>query len=148
MQRRTFLERGVTVGALALGGFSLDSRAIAADVPGNTAYASSKLGVARAVRRRATAWGEAGVRLNAVAPGPFASALLDASRADPTLGPLVDLVPIPLGRPGGADDDQDERVQTVRSWTQVAGRINGQRDHSQPPAQSFGRRHLFQHQQQ
>ena len=33
MQRRTFLERGVTVGALALGGFSLDSRAIAADAP-------------------------------------------------------------------------------------------------------------------
>jgi NAD(P)-dependent dehydrogenase (short-subunit alcohol dehydrogenase family) len=80
------------------------ARSIAAEVPGNTAYASSKLAVARAVRRRVTAWGEAGVRLNAVAPGPFASALLDASRADPTLGPLVDMVPIPLGRPGAADE--------------------------------------------
>lgn len=77
---------------------------IALDVAGNTAYASSKLGVARAVRRRATLWGEAGVRLNAIAPGPFASALLDASRADETLGPLVDLVPIPLGRQGSADE--------------------------------------------
>ena len=77
---------------------------IAAGVPGNTAYASSKLAVARAMRRRVAPWGEAGVRLNGVAPGPFASALLDASRADPTLGPLVDLVPIPLGRAGAADE--------------------------------------------
>ena len=44
------------------------------------------------------------MRLNAIAPGPFASALLDASRADETLGPLVDLVPIPLGRQGRADE--------------------------------------------
>lgn len=80
------------------------ARTLAATVPGNTAYASSKLALARAVRRRATTWGEAGVRLNAVAPGPFASALLDASRADPTLGPLVDLVPIPLGRAGAAEE--------------------------------------------
>jgi NAD(P)-dependent dehydrogenase (short-subunit alcohol dehydrogenase family) len=80
------------------------ARDLAADVAGNTAYASSKLAVARAVRRRVGAWGEAGVRLNAVAPGPFASALLDASRADPTLGPLVDMVPIPLGHPGAADE--------------------------------------------
>ncbi|MFM7617924.1 MAG: SDR family oxidoreductase [Actinomycetes bacterium] len=80
------------------------ARSIAREVPGNTAYASSKLAVARAVRRRVTAWGEAGVRLNAVAPGPFASALLDASRADPTLGPLVDMVPIPLGHPGATDE--------------------------------------------
>lgn len=77
---------------------------IAAEVAGNTAYASSKLGVARAIRRRTNLWGEAGVRLNAIAPGPFASALLDASRADETLGPLVDLVPIPLGRQGSADE--------------------------------------------
>ena len=77
---------------------------IAGDVAGNTAYASSKLAVARAIRRRTTLWGEAGVRLNAIAPGPFASALLDASRADETLGPLVDLVPIPLGRQGRADE--------------------------------------------
>jgi len=80
------------------------ARAIAAEVPGNTAYASSKLAVARAVRRRVAVWGEAGVRLNGVAPGPFASALLDASRADATLGPLVDMVPIPLGHPGAADE--------------------------------------------
>ena len=87
-----------------LGGDEAAARAIAAGVPGNTAYASSKLAVARAMRRRVAPWGEAGVRLNGVAPGPFASALLDASRADPTLGPLVDLVPIPLGRAGSADE--------------------------------------------
>jgi NAD(P)-dependent dehydrogenase (short-subunit alcohol dehydrogenase family) len=65
---------------------------------GAVVYGASKLALARAVRRRSAPWGEAGVRLNAVAPGPVDTPLLAASRADPVLGPLVDALPVPLGR--------------------------------------------------
>ena len=75
-----------------------DALARAEALDGATVYGMSKLALARAVRRRAQAWGAAGVRLNAVAPGPVDTPLLDASRADPTLGPLVDALPIPLAR--------------------------------------------------
>ena len=68
------------------------------EIDGAVVYGMSKLAVARAVRRRAEQWGAAGVRLNAVAPGPVDTPLLAASRADPTYGPLVEALPIPLGR--------------------------------------------------
>jgi NAD(P)-dependent dehydrogenase (short-subunit alcohol dehydrogenase family) len=68
------------------------------EVDGAVVYGTSKLAVARAVRRRAADWGASGVRLNAVAPGPVDTPLLDASRADPVYGPLVDALPVPLGR--------------------------------------------------
>lgn len=74
------------------------ARSKASVLPGNTVYASSKAALARAVRRRVQTWGEAGVRLNAIAPGPVETPLLQASRDDPALGPAVDLLPIPLGR--------------------------------------------------
>jgi NAD(P)-dependent dehydrogenase (short-subunit alcohol dehydrogenase family) len=77
---------------------------IADGLDGAIVYGTSKLAVARGVRRRAQPWGAAGVRLNAVAPGPVDTPLLAASRADPTLGPLVDALPIPLGRRAGADE--------------------------------------------
>jgi NAD(P)-dependent dehydrogenase (short-subunit alcohol dehydrogenase family) len=71
---------------------------------GSTVYAMSKAALALAVRQRADAWGTAGVRLNAVAPGPVETPLLDASLADPVLGPLVDALPVPLGRRAAADE--------------------------------------------
>jgi NAD(P)-dependent dehydrogenase (short-subunit alcohol dehydrogenase family) len=74
------------------------ARSRASVLPGNTVYASSKAALARAVRRRVQPWGEAGVRLNAIAPGPVETPLLQASRDDPELGPAVELLPIPLGR--------------------------------------------------
>jgi NAD(P)-dependent dehydrogenase (short-subunit alcohol dehydrogenase family) len=83
------------------------ARSQASVLPGNTVYASSKLALARAVRRRAQSWGEAGVRLNAVAPGPVETPLLQASRDDPELGPLVDALPIPLGRTATAGEIAD-----------------------------------------
>jgi NAD(P)-dependent dehydrogenase (short-subunit alcohol dehydrogenase family) len=78
--------------------------AIADGLDGATVYGTSKLALARGVRRRAGKWGSAGVRLNAVAPGPSDTPLLAASRADPTLGPLVDALPIPLARRGTPDE--------------------------------------------
>jgi NAD(P)-dependent dehydrogenase (short-subunit alcohol dehydrogenase family) len=39
-----------------------------------------------------------------VAPGPFESALLQGSRQDPTLGPLVDALPVPTGRVGTPEE--------------------------------------------
>jgi NAD(P)-dependent dehydrogenase (short-subunit alcohol dehydrogenase family) len=72
----------------------------AEDVDATTAYAASKLAVARAVRRRAPTWASEGVRLNAVAPGAVDTPLLQATLADAELGPLVRAFPIPVERFG------------------------------------------------
>ena len=74
------------------------SAALAATLDGATVYGMSKLALTRAVRRRTARWADAGVRLNAVAPGPVDTPLLAASLADETLGPLVEALPVPLGR--------------------------------------------------
>jgi 3alpha-hydroxysteroid 3-dehydrogenase len=70
----------------------------AAGLGGATVYAMSKLALIRAVRRRAGYWGENRVRLNAVAPGPVDTPLLQGSLDDPVLGPLTEALPVPLGR--------------------------------------------------
>lgn len=64
-------------------------------------YGQSKRAVTRAVRRRAQAWGEAGVRLNAVAPGPVDTPLLAAVEKS-ELGAAAAALPIPIGRHGSA----------------------------------------------
>lgn len=67
-------------------------------------YPASKLAIARWVRRNAPAWAAEGITLNAVAPGAVETPLLQASRSDVTVGELVDQLPIPVGRPGTADE--------------------------------------------
>lgn len=69
-------------------------------------YPASKLALARWVRANAVteAWTGAGIRLNAVAPGMVQTAMIDEGRADPTVGPLLDLFPIPVGRPGRPEE--------------------------------------------
>ena len=67
-------------------------------------YAMSKLAVARAVRRRAPTWGEAGIRVNAVCPGAVDTPLLQATLEDPELGEATKDFPIPLGRRGTPDE--------------------------------------------
>jgi NAD(P)-dependent dehydrogenase (short-subunit alcohol dehydrogenase family) len=74
-----------------------NSRWVAESVDPTLAYAASKLALARAVRRRAPAWAQAGVRLNAVAPGAVRTPLLEAGLEDPALGPLIRAVPMPVG---------------------------------------------------
>jgi NAD(P)-dependent dehydrogenase (short-subunit alcohol dehydrogenase family) len=89
---------------LLLDGDEPGARALAAVQAGNTVYASSKVAVARAVRRRVQEWGSAGVRINAVAPGPFESPLLQQGRDDPTFGPLIEALPVPTGAIGTPDE--------------------------------------------
>lgn len=74
------------------------ARALAAEANGFVAYAGSKHALGRAVRRRAVAWGEAGVRLNAAAPGPVRTPLLEGSAAHPVFGPGLASLKVPLGR--------------------------------------------------
>ena len=54
----------------------------AGDKGGNLAYAGSKNALTVAVRQRAVAWGQAGVRLNTVAPGATETPLLQAGLQD------------------------------------------------------------------
>jgi NAD(P)-dependent dehydrogenase (short-subunit alcohol dehydrogenase family) len=74
------------------------ARELGSELHGAVAYGASKLALGRAVRHRVEPWGQAGVRLNAVAPGPVDTPLLQASIDDPELGPAVDALPVPWGR--------------------------------------------------
>jgi len=71
---------------------------MAATLDGATVYGMSKLAMTRGLRRRTQAWADGGVRLNAVAPGPVDTPLLTASLADKTVGPMVEALPVPVGR--------------------------------------------------
>jgi NAD(P)-dependent dehydrogenase (short-subunit alcohol dehydrogenase family) len=82
-----------------------DGAADAADaMDGELVYALAKLALARAIRRRVPAWGEAGIRLNAVAPGPVLTDLTRQALAHPVTGPLIREYPIPLGRWGEPEE--------------------------------------------
>ena len=85
--------------ALALlDGDEAKARELLADDRGYIAYGGSKHALARAVRRRASEWGRAGVRLNAIAPGPTRTPLLEATANHPVWGKGLHALPVPLGR--------------------------------------------------
>ena len=65
---------------------------------GNLAYAGSKNALTVAVRKRAVAWGRAGVRLNTVAPGATETPLLKGGEDDPRFGEAIKNFIPPLGR--------------------------------------------------
>ncbi|HWC34084.1 MAG TPA: SDR family oxidoreductase [Mycobacteriales bacterium] len=67
-----------------------------------SAYPATKTAIARWIRRHSTApeWIGAGVRLNALAPGLVETPLAAEQRNDPTIGPLVAMFPLPMGRGG------------------------------------------------
>ena len=67
-------------------------------------YMMSKNAVGRAVRRRALEWGEAGVRLNAVAPGPVDTPLLRGGLETPGAGDMIRAFKIPVGRFGRPEE--------------------------------------------
>lgn len=84
--------------AAMLAGDAGETARLADAADGFTAYSCSKQAVASAVRHRSLSWGQAGVRLNAVAPGAVETPLLQAGLADPVYGQAIrDFVP-PLGR--------------------------------------------------
>ena len=70
------------------------------------AYPASKLAVAHWVRREATgdAWAGSGLRLNAIAPGMIDTPMIAEMRGDPETAPMLDLLPIPLGRAGRPEE--------------------------------------------
>ena len=70
------------------------------------AYPATKVAVSWWVRRNATSerWVGSGIRLNVVAPGMIETALVAEQKADRTMAPMLDLLPIPVGRPGRPDE--------------------------------------------
>jgi NAD(P)-dependent dehydrogenase (short-subunit alcohol dehydrogenase family) len=78
-----------------------------ADARGSlAAYPATKLAVAQWVRRNATGpeWAGAGLRLNAIAPGMIDTPMVAGLRADAEAGPMLDMLPIPVGRPGRPEE--------------------------------------------
>ncbi len=65
---------------------------------GNAAYCVAKRALALQVRSYAQAWGEAGVRLNAICPGRIATPMLDGIYDTPGMADAIQAMPIPLGR--------------------------------------------------
>jgi NAD(P)-dependent dehydrogenase (short-subunit alcohol dehydrogenase family) len=71
---------------------------------GNLAYAGSKNALTVAVRRRAAAWGAAGVRLNTVAPGATETPLLQAGLQDPRFSEAIKNFTAPIARRADASE--------------------------------------------
>jgi 3alpha-hydroxysteroid 3-dehydrogenase len=94
------------IGPLLAGDVEAASAA-AAKLHGTQVYGMSKRALARAVRQRAPSWAEAGVRLNAIAPGATQTALFQETLDDPEIGRFVAEFPIPVGRRGTVDDIAD-----------------------------------------
>lgn len=68
------------------------------------AYSAAKRAVALRVRELAAPWGEAGVRLNCVAPGRMDTPMLDGLMAEPVIAAGIDSLPAGVRATGSADD--------------------------------------------
>jgi NAD(P)-dependent dehydrogenase (short-subunit alcohol dehydrogenase family) len=98
------------------------ARELVAKENGFLAYGGSKHALCRALRRRAKAWGAAGVRLNGIAPGTTETPLLRASIEHPVYGEAVEALDIPLGRWARAEE---MAVLTAFLLSPAAGYVHG-----------------------
>jgi NAD(P)-dependent dehydrogenase (short-subunit alcohol dehydrogenase family) len=89
----------MTLVELMLAGDEDGATSLAPSIDGPAVYAMTKLALGRSLRLRAQQWATRGVRLNAVAPGPVRTPLFQGTLDDPVLGPMVELLPVPMGRP-------------------------------------------------
>ena len=82
------------------------ARDLADKVGSMATYPASKMAVAHWVRRNATGpdWAGAKVRLNAIAPGMIETPMVTGMRGDPEVGPLLDMLPMPVGRTGRPEE--------------------------------------------
>jgi NAD(P)-dependent dehydrogenase (short-subunit alcohol dehydrogenase family) len=82
------------------------ARGLADEAGSLRTYPASKLAVARWVRRHAIGpdWAGSGLRLNAIAPGMIETPMVAGMRADPDVGPLLEMLPIPVGRTGRPEE--------------------------------------------
>ncbi len=87
-----------------LSGDEAQARDVADRHDSATAYPATKAALARWVRRNAPEWAADGIRLNAVAPGLVETPLSAQVRADPALAPLMQALPLPLGRGGTPEE--------------------------------------------
>jgi 3alpha-hydroxysteroid 3-dehydrogenase len=71
---------------------------------GGIVYMAAKTAVARAVRQRVLSWGDAGIRLNVVAPGMTLTPMLQHTLDDPKTAESVKALPIPLKRFGKPEE--------------------------------------------
>ena len=82
-----------------LNGDEMAARALAATLDGQQVYGGSKLALTRWLRRQAPRpeWAGAGIRLNAVAPGPILTPLLQGGLDDARYGQAIRDFPVPTG---------------------------------------------------
>ena len=100
--------------------------AYAESLMGFQLYGGGKLALGRWMRRRSTPAAQAGVRLNALAPGFTETAMTDAGRKDPVIGPAMEafVESIPLGS-GAQPQDQANAALFLLSEkaVQIAGSV-------------------------
>ncbi len=94
------------VAALCLQGDETAARAAASLTEAVMVYPATKAGCAWWARREGVKpeWAGAGIRLNSVAPGKIATAMVEQLKADPVFGPLSESYPSALDRDGRPEE--------------------------------------------
>lgn len=90
--------------AALLAGDEAKSICILAGRDRGAAYRYTKHALARAVRYRAVQWGPLGIRINAIVPGMTQTPMVDDILNDEKFGQFAELLPIPLGCMGTAEE--------------------------------------------